>query len=132
MYAHPYDNHLVPALGKTPFGGPPQQYRLIPQEGKPQFSTQTSWEAPDPNFWVPAGYAVVNMNLPGFANSGGRPSLGGAEQVEAFAEAIDWIGARPWCTGAVGLNGVSFLAISQSTTTGRARCRASRTSTSRC
>jgi predicted acyl esterase len=95
MYAHPYDNHLVPALGKTPFGGPPQQYRLIPQEGKPQFSTQTSWEAPDPNFWVPAGYAVVNVNLPGFANSGGRPSLGGAEQVEAFAEAIDWIGAHP-------------------------------------
>jgi predicted acyl esterase len=30
MCAHPYDNHLTPALRKTPFSGPPQQYRLIP------------------------------------------------------------------------------------------------------
>jgi len=113
MCAHPYDNHLISALGRTLLGGPPHQYRLILQEGRPEFSTQTSWESPDPNFWVPAGYAVVNMNLPGFANSGGRPSLGGVEQMDAFAEAIDWIGERPWCTGQVGLNGVSFLAISQ-------------------
>ncbi len=63
MCAHPYDNHLTPALNKTPFGGPPQQYRLIPQAGgKPVFSKLTSWESPDPNFWIPAGYAVVNMN----------------------------------------------------------------------
>ena len=71
MCAHPYDNHLIPALGKTPFNGPPQQYRLIPQEGCPAFSTLTSWESPDPNYWVAAGYAVVNMNMPGYANSGG-------------------------------------------------------------
>lgn len=113
MCAHPYDNSLLPALKKTPFGGPPKQYRLIPQEGRPRFSTQTSWESPDPNFWVPAGYAVVNMNLPGFAGSGGEPSLFTAGQSEAFAKAIDRIGAQDWCTGAVGLNGVSFLAISQ-------------------
>jgi hypothetical protein len=113
MCAHPYDNHLIPALGTTPFGGPPQQYRIIPQEGKPVFSRLTSWEAPDPNFWVPAGYAVVNMNMPGYANSGGRPTLFSPEQAEAFGEAIDWIGAREWCTGKVGLAGVSYLAISQ-------------------
>ena len=113
MCAHPYDNSLLPALKKTPFGGPPKQYRLIPQEGRPRFSTQTSWESPDPNFWVPAGYAVVNLNLPGFASSGGKPSLFSPEQSEAFAKAIDWIGAQDWCTGNVGLNGVSFLAISQ-------------------
>ena len=113
MCAHPYDNHLIPALGKTPFGGPPQQYRLIPQAGKPVFSTLTGWEAPDPNFWVPAGYAVVNMNLPGYANSGGKPTLSSPAQAAAFGEAIDWIGEQDWCTGKVGLNGVSYLAISQ-------------------
>ena len=26
MCAHPYDNHITPALNKTPLGGPPQQY----------------------------------------------------------------------------------------------------------
>ena len=51
MCAHPYNNHLTPALGKTPLQGPPQQYRLIPQAGgKPVFSKLTSWESPDPTF----------------------------------------------------------------------------------
>lgn len=113
MCAHPYDNHLTPALGKTPFGGPPQQYRMVPQVGKPVFSTLTSWESPDPNFWVPNGYAVVNMNLPGFANSEGPPIAFSAHQAKCYYEAIEWIAAQPWCTGRVGLAGVSFLAITQ-------------------
>lgn len=114
MCAHPYDNHLTPALEKTPLGGPPQQYRLIPQAGgKPVFSKLTSWESPDPNFWIPAGYAVVNMNLPGYANSEGPPSAFSEHQGKCYYEAIEWIAKQPWCSGKVGLNGVSFLAITQ-------------------
>ena len=114
MCAHPYNNHLTPALGKTPLNGPPQQYRLIPQAGgKPVFSKITSWESPDPNFWVPAGYAIVNMNLPGYANSEGPPSAFTEHQAKCYYEAIEWIAKQTWCSGKVGLNGVSFLAISQ-------------------
>jgi len=114
MCAHPYDNHLTPALEKTPLGGPPQQYRLIPQAGgQPDFSKLTSWESPDPNFWIPAGYAVVNMNLPGYANSEGPPSVFSEHQGKCYYEAIEWVAQQPWCSGKVGLNGVSFLAISQ-------------------
>ncbi|MEO0536439.1 MAG: CocE/NonD family hydrolase [Cyanobacteria bacterium P01_A01_bin.123] len=113
MCAHPYDNHLTSALDKTPFGDAPQQYRLISQAGKPKFSRLTSWESPDPNFWIPAGYAVVNMNLPGYANSEGLPSVFSEHQGKCYYEAIEWIAKQPWCTGKVGLNGVSFLAITQ-------------------
>ena len=114
MCAHPYDNRLIPALGNTPLNGPPQQYRMIPQEGQgPSFSTLTSWESPDPNFWIEAGYAVVNMNMPGYASSGGKPTLFGEAQNRAFAEAIEWVARQDWCTGAIGLSGVSYLAISQ-------------------
>jgi len=114
MCAHPYNNHLTPTLGKTPLGGPPQQYRIIPQAGgKPVFSKITSWESPDPNFWVPAGYAIVNMNLPGYANSEGPPSAFTEHQAKCYYEAIEWIAKQSWCSGKVGLNGVSFLAISQ-------------------
>jgi putative CocE/NonD family hydrolase len=114
MCAHPYNNHLTPALGKTPMGGPPQQYRMIPQAGGvPVFSKLTSWESPDPNFWIPAGYALVNMNLPGYANSEGPPSAFTEHQGKCYYEAIEWVAKQPWCSGKVGLNGVSFLAISQ-------------------
>ena len=114
MCAHPYNNHLTPALKKTPMGGPPQQYRLIPQAGgKPAFSRLTSWESPDPNFWIPAGYALVNMNLPGYANSEGPPSAFSEHQGKCYYEAIEWVAKQAWCSGKVGLNGVSFLAISQ-------------------
>ena len=30
MCAHPYDNHLTPVLKKTPLGGQPHQYRMLP------------------------------------------------------------------------------------------------------
>ena len=114
MCAHPYNNHLTPALGKTPMGGAPQQYRMIPQAGGvPVFSKLTSWESPDPNFWIPAGYALVNMNLPGYANSEGPPSAFTEHQGKCYYEAIEWVAKQPWCSGKVGLNGVSFLAISQ-------------------
>ncbi|KAF5486216.1 Cocaine esterase [Colletotrichum fructicola] len=114
MCAHPYDNHKLPALGKTPLGGPPHQYRLIPQAGgKPKFSNVTSWESPDPNLWVPAGYAVVNLNLPGFSGSEGMATVMSDNQSKAYYEAIEWVARQPWCDGAVGLNGVSFLAITQ-------------------
>ncbi|WOF75732.1 CocE/NonD family hydrolase [Parvibaculaceae bacterium PLY_AMNH_Bact1] len=114
MCAHPYDNHLSPALGKTPFGGPPHQYRVVPQAGgRPEFSTLTSWEAPDPNFWVPAGYTLVNLNLAGFANSGGTATLLSRQQGEEFYAAIKWIAEQSWCDGNIGLTGVSYLAISQ-------------------
>ncbi len=113
MCAHPYNNHLTPALRNTPFNGPPQQYRMIPQAGKPVFSELTSWESPDPNFWVPGGYAIVNLNLPGYSNSEGPPTAFSEHQGKAYYEAIEWAAKQPWCNGNVGLNGVSFLAITQ-------------------
>ena len=114
MCAHPYNNHLTPALKNTPLNGPPQQYRMLPQAGgKPEFSKLTSWESPDPNFWVPSGYAVVNMNLPGYSNSEGPPSAFSEHQGKCYYEAVEWVAKQSWCTGKIGLSGVSFLAISQ-------------------
>jgi len=113
MCAHPYDNSLIPALGKTPLGGPPIQYRMIPQAGRPSFSTQTSWESPDPNFWVPSGYAVVNLNLPGYGASEGAATVFSDHQARCYYDAIEWVARQEWCTGSVGLAGVSFLAITQ-------------------
>ncbi|MEO0437422.1 MAG: CocE/NonD family hydrolase [Pseudomonadota bacterium] len=114
MCAHPYDNRKIASLGKTPFSGPPLQYRLIPQaDANPRFSKLASWESPDPGFWVPAGYNLVNLNLPGYANSGGPASIMSAHQGQSYREAISWVAQQTWSDGAVGLCGVSFLCISQ-------------------
>ena len=113
MCAHPYNNQLLPALGRTPFGGPSPHYRVVPQVGRPRLSTLAGWEAPDPSFWVPAGYAVVNLNLPGYGTSGGPPTLFSDHQAKSYYEAIEWVARQSWCTGKVGLSGVSYLAVSQ-------------------
>ena len=77
------------------------------------FSAYTSWEAPDPSFWVPRGYVVINADLRGFGTSDGEGTLFSDEEATDYATLIDWAAAQPWSSGKVGLNGVSYLAISQ-------------------
>ena len=73
----------------------------------------TSWESSDPGFWVPAGYTLINVNMPGFSNSGGPASIISRHQGQCYREAVVWAGQQAWSSGNVGLCGVSFLCISQ-------------------
>jgi predicted acyl esterase len=112
MSAHPYGKDLLPA--HTPFGYLPlKRYRFIRQPGLVTHSAYTAWEAPDPSFWVPRGYVVVNVDLRGFGTSGGVGALFSAEEAADYAQVIEWAAVQPWSNGRVGLNGVSYLAISQ-------------------
>jgi predicted acyl esterase len=112
MSAHPYGKDVLPR--RTPFGYlPPKRYRFIRQPDPITFSAYTSWEAPDPSFWVPRGYAVVNLDLRGFGTSEGVGSLLSDQEAADYVAVIDWAAAQPWSNGRVGLNGVSYLAISQ-------------------
>lgn len=60
--AHPYGKDGFP---QSVLGGyrPWVQYRIMRQPRPVQFSAWTTWEAPDPAFWVLRGYAVVNADL---------------------------------------------------------------------
>jgi predicted acyl esterase len=110
--AHPYGKDVLPK--KTPFGYLPlARYRFIRQPDPVTFSAYTSWEAPDPGYWVPRGYVVINVDLRGFGSSGGIGTLFSDQEAADYAEVIEWAGAQPWSTGRVGLFGVSYLAISQ-------------------
>jgi predicted acyl esterase len=112
MSAHPYGKNVLPR--HTPFGYLPlKRYRFIRQPDPVTFSAYTSWEAPDPSFWVPRGYAVVNVDLRGFGTSDGVGVLFSQQEAADYAEVIEWAAAQPWSNGKVGLNGVSYLAISQ-------------------
>jgi uncharacterized protein len=112
MCAHPYGKDAFPRPWR---GGylPSVQYRMMRQPAPVRYSAWTTWEAPDPAFWVPRGYAVVNADLRGYGRSEGVGNVLTAAEGHDYHALIEWAGTQPWSTGKVGLNGVSYLAISQ-------------------
>jgi X-Pro dipeptidyl-peptidase len=74
-------------------------------------------------FFVPRGYAVIEVEMQGTARSTGCPTTGGREDTQSIEAAIDWLNGRAtgytavtggqqvaatWSTGAVGMIGVSY------------------------
>jgi predicted acyl esterase len=112
MSAHPYGKDNLPERRgrgyRVSF-----LYRLLRQTGPVRFSSLTGWEAPDPAWWAAQGYAVVNCDLRGAGTSEGSASLMSDQEGEDVYDLIEWAAAQPWSTGAVGMIGVSYLAISQ-------------------
>ncbi|MBC7584769.1 MAG: CocE/NonD family hydrolase [Tardiphaga sp.] len=72
-----------------------------------------NWEVPDPEKWVPDGYACVRIDSRGAGRSEGFLAVHGPQETRDFAACIEWIGSQPWCSGKVGLNGISYYAANQ-------------------
>jgi predicted acyl esterase len=113
MCAHPYGKDVVPRRGRRGGWRVSPQYRIFRQPAPVAFSSLTGWEAPDPAWWTARGYAVVNCDLRGCGTSDGTGDPFTAQEGEDYHDLIEWAAAQPWCTGKVGLLGVSYLAISQ-------------------
>jgi putative CocE/NonD family hydrolase len=70
MCAHPYGKDNLPT--KRRFGWRVSfQYRALRPTGPVRFSDLTSWEAPDPAWWVNQGFVVINADLRGSGTSDG-------------------------------------------------------------
>lgn len=112
LCAHPYGKDATPANSRSGrrinF-----QFRMLRQPEPVRISSETSWEAPDPDWWTAQGYAVVNLDVRGAGTSGGRGAVLSDQEADDIATVIDWIAAQPWCDGNIGMLGVSYLAISQ-------------------
>ncbi|WP_156690213.1 CocE/NonD family hydrolase [Mycobacterium sp. Marseille-P9652] len=89
------------------------QYRILRQPHQVTFSALTGWEAPDPAWWVPRGFTVVNADSRGCGHSDGTGKLMSRQEAEDTYDLVQWIAAQPWCDGRVVMTGVSYLAISQ-------------------
>jgi predicted acyl esterase len=113
MCAHPYGKDNLPTPKRGGGFSPSIQYRIFRMPEPVSFSAWTSWEAPDPAHWVPRGYAIVNCDLRGSGTSEGIGDLLSPAESDDYHDLIEWAGAQPWSTGKVGLNGVSYLALSQ-------------------
>src|SRR5215510_192318 len=72
-----------------------------------------NWELVDPEKWVPDGYVCVRVDSRGAGRSPGYLSHNDARENRDFHDCIEWTGKQPWCSGKVGLNGISYYASSQ-------------------
>jgi predicted acyl esterase len=71
------------------------------------------WEVPDPERFIPDGFALVNVDARGSGKSPGYLDPFSPRETQDYAEAIAWAADQPWSNGKVGLLGVSYLAIKQ-------------------
>lgn len=122
----PNDGQPVPAIATaTPYGKDNYQqwdyFRDAPEGNVPgggfylghiEISDHTPFEAPDPGYWVPNGYAVVLVDLPGFGQSGSDPQHTPGPQAR-WVDTMAWLAEQPWCTGNIGMSGVSALCATQ-------------------
>ncbi|CAF3652850.1 hypothetical protein SNK03_007521 [Fusarium graminearum] len=121
IYRPPQSDEPVPAIicwspfGKK-FNGLMSLSLMVPWNlGIPPktLSGLEKFEAPDPNDWVPRGYAIVNIDSRGSGDSEGVMAIMGTQEAEDGYDSIESIAKLPWCNGSVGLAGNSHLAIIQ-------------------
>jgi hypothetical protein len=67
------------------------------------------WDDPRHAYWAGHGYAAIRLDIRGTGESEGLIADEYALQEQDDAvEAIAWIAEQPWCTGAVGMTGISW------------------------
>jgi putative CocE/NonD family hydrolase len=71
------------------------------------------WEMPDPERWVPHGYAVIQADARGSGKTPGRLDPLSPRGIQDYKELIEWAASQPWSNGRVGLMGISYYAITQ-------------------
>jgi predicted acyl esterase len=72
-----------------------------------------NWEVVDPEKWVPEGYACIRIDSRGAGRSPGYLAHNNARETRDIYECIEWVAVQPWCSGRVGMNGISYYASNQ-------------------
>jgi putative CocE/NonD family hydrolase len=72
-----------------------------------------NWETVNPEWWCPRGYACVRVDSRGAGKSPGESDPSSLQESLDYYDAIEWIAKQTWCSGSVGLLGISYHAASQ-------------------
>jgi len=86
---------------------------IPPDDLEEKANAHLVWEAANPQWWIPRGYALVRVDGRGSGKSPGRTNPWSPEEALDFYDAIEWVARQPWCNGAVGLSGISYYAMTQ-------------------
>ncbi len=107
----PYGKGLAFEEGyKTP-------WEIMQRENPDVFAGSTNqyqcWEVADPEKWVPDGYVCVRIDSRGAGRSPGYLCHNDARETRDLHLSIEWAAAQSWCSGKVGMNGISYYASNQ-------------------
>ena len=72
-----------------------------------------NWEVVDPEKWVPDGYVCIRVDSRGAGRSPGFLCHNGPRETKDIHGCIEWAAKQPWCSGKVGMNGISYYASNQ-------------------
>src|SRR5436190_6526467 len=108
----PEDAGAFPAILNL---GPFQKDKLwIPPDNlEEKANPWMNWETVNPQWWVPKGYTAVRVDGRGSGKSPGQCEPWSLAESIDFYDAIEWAAAQTWCSGKVGLSGISYVAINQ-------------------
>jgi len=108
----PDDRGRFPAILNL---GPYQKDKLWvpPDDLAEKPNSLMNWETVNPEWWVPRGYAAVRIDARGTGKSPGQGEPWSFQESLDFHDAIEWAAGEPWCSGAIGLTGISYYAINQ-------------------
>jgi predicted acyl esterase len=85
----------------------------IKEEMEGSSTKYMTFEVPDPERWVPHGYACVRVDPRGAGCSPGYLDFRSPREIRDYYLCIEWAGTQPWSNGKVGLSGVSYPAWNQ-------------------
>jgi predicted acyl esterase len=97
-------------------GYPAQWEKMVadyPEVTAGSTSRYMNWETTDPERWVPDGYAVVRVDSRGAGWSPGFLETQSPRETRDLYLCIEWAARQPWCTGKVGMLGISYYASNQ-------------------
>jgi predicted acyl esterase len=82
-----------------------KKFLFSPESGVPpgSVSKYAVWEGPDPEYFVPHGYAVLNVDARGSWYSEGDLTIWSDQEAQDGYDVVEWAGKQPWSTGKVGM-----------------------------
>lgn len=100
--------HFVGELYHEPW----EEIKSLPGTFDDSSGKYHNWEVVDPEKWTKYGYAVVRVDERGIGNSPGIVHRSCSDRyMRDMFDMIEWIGTQAWCSGKVGMNGISAYAI---------------------
>ena len=115
VFRPPEEGKYPAIIAYSPYGKHNRIYGMFHRCGvsDADLSEDCAYEGPDPGYWCPRGYVVINVDTRGTWHSEGDLTYMTEQEAQDGYDVIEWAAAQEWCNGKVGMAGVSYLAWSQ-------------------